>query len=493
MGRVEGVLREFGPMISGKLAALLEKKYAISNEAARKAVSRAMSPVQKLKVFPFNKNQVFCYLEEQYNTQAYRYSLYEALKTESISVSVIIHALENSNYIMRKSLLPVFSKSPIIHTVGHRLFERIMSDLIKQGVLVEADEEYIAVSPMYCGEDNNISYSRSEEQVEKIIVNDFVAWASKINIIAYNSAKIFPEEGSFAHFKWFATIPSYIIPLYDGAKQRPGFVVVDVLFKVNASVDDVMFFVEKVNIIRNFKGVPAFAPILLLNGVSNEALKYLKENKVVVGILSNIFDKSYSETLMNMYSVLRNTTAVLLKEPQKIERLINEIGKSEGRFNNAMGDLFECMVGLFFHRIGSKYCEMNKLIPNGKGVKYEMDVLVERDGKMLVIECKAYRGNVGKDYIEKWLSERIPTFRRFLSETYPDRKIEFSIWSLGGFDEQAEALLKNHKEGAKKYELTYYDKEGIYQFAKSKNDKTFCEQINKHFKEYGVDKILENE
>ena len=38
MGRVDAVLKEFGPMISGKLAALLEKKYAISNEAARKAV-----------------------------------------------------------------------------------------------------------------------------------------------------------------------------------------------------------------------------------------------------------------------------------------------------------------------------------------------------------------------------------------------------------------------------------------------------------------------
>lgn len=317
MGRVEGVLKEFGPMISGKLATILEEKYGISNEAARKAVSRAMSPVQKIKVFPFNKNQVFCYLEEQYNTQAYRYSLYEALKTESISVSVIIQALENSKYIMRKSLLPIFSKSPITNVVGHRLFERIMSDLIKQGVLLETDEEYIAISPMYSGEEYNITYSRSEEQVEKIIVNDFVTWAAKINIIAYNSAKIFPEEGGFAHFKWFATIPSYVIPLYDGVKQRPGFVVVDVLFKMNASVDDVMFFVEKVNIIRNFKRVPAFAPILLLNSVSNEALKYLKENKVIVGILSNIFDKRYSETLINMYNVLRNTTAVLLKEPQK--------------------------------------------------------------------------------------------------------------------------------------------------------------------------------
>ena len=54
MGRVEEILKINGPMLSGKLAFILEQKYSISNEAARKAISRARSPVQKLKVFPFN-------------------------------------------------------------------------------------------------------------------------------------------------------------------------------------------------------------------------------------------------------------------------------------------------------------------------------------------------------------------------------------------------------------------------------------------------------
>ena len=44
----------------------------------------------------------------------------------------------------------------------------------------ETDEEYIAISPMYCGEEYNITYSRSKEQVEKIVVNDFVTWARLI-------------------------------------------------------------------------------------------------------------------------------------------------------------------------------------------------------------------------------------------------------------------------------------------------------------------------
>lgn len=102
MGRVEEILKKYGPMLSGKLANILEKNHSISNEAARQAISRARAPVQKLKVFPFNKNQVFCYLEEQYNSRLYRDKLYESLKKESLAVAVILHALENTNNIMKK-------------------------------------------------------------------------------------------------------------------------------------------------------------------------------------------------------------------------------------------------------------------------------------------------------------------------------------------------------------------------------------------------------
>ena len=55
--------------------------------------------------------------------------------------------------------------------------------------------------------------------------------------------------------------------------------------------------------------------------------------------------------------------------------------------------------------------------------------------------------------------------------------------------------LKHHleEESVQRPVHPYYDKEDIYQFAKSKGDKTFCEQINKHFEEYGIDKYKENE
>ena len=141
MDKVEKVIKEQGPMLSGDLAIILEKQYNMSNDAARKAISRAKSPVQKLKFFPFNKNQVFCYIESQYKSPSYKSKLYESLKNKSVAVSLILRALENSNYIMNKEMLPIYSKSPVENIKGHRGFQRIITDLCKEGIVFEVEDE----------------------------------------------------------------------------------------------------------------------------------------------------------------------------------------------------------------------------------------------------------------------------------------------------------------------------------------------------------------
>ena len=486
MDKVERVIKEQGPMLSGDLAIILEKQYNMSNDAARKAISRAKSPVQKLKFFPFNKNQVFCYIESQYKSPSYKNKLYESLKNKSVAVSLILRALENSNYIMNKEMLPIYSKSPVENIKGHRGFQRIISDLCKEGIVFEVEDEYYAISSEYCSDSRyDLSYSKSVEQITKIVVNDFLEWARKLNIIAYNSIKVIPQKAIFAHFQWGATAPSYITPLYDYKKNKPGFVVVDAVYKQICEVEDVRFFIEKLNVIRNFKGLANITPILLTNYMTNDALNYLKDNKVIIGILSNVFDKKYSDTLMNLFEVLHKATRIIITTPQKIESLIDEIAKNEGRFNNVMGTLFECMVGLFFHRLGTNYLEVNKLVPNNKGGMYEMDILADRDGKIIVVECKAYKYPIDKEYIEKWISVRIPVVRHFLNEIYPTKELEFSIWSLGGFNDQALELLNHHKNSTKKYQLNFLDKEGVHSFAKEKKDHLFCKQLMEHFREYG--------
>ena len=51
--RVIDVLNKEGPMLSGKLAHILEVEYGISNVAARQALSRARNPVNKIQTLSF--------------------------------------------------------------------------------------------------------------------------------------------------------------------------------------------------------------------------------------------------------------------------------------------------------------------------------------------------------------------------------------------------------------------------------------------------------
>ena len=50
MNRIEILLKQYGPMLSGDLAKKYEKKYNASNEAARKAISRARSQIGRAHV-----------------------------------------------------------------------------------------------------------------------------------------------------------------------------------------------------------------------------------------------------------------------------------------------------------------------------------------------------------------------------------------------------------------------------------------------------------
>lgn len=471
-------------MLSGNLAKAYERKYNANNEAARKAISRARSPVQKLKVFPFEKNQIFCYLEEQYNTFNYKTSLYNFLKQHSSTIAPLLIALENNYGIISKDLFPIYSISPIKNTKGHRLFTRNVHDLLDTEIIFEYDDEHYMLNSSFSGITPELSHHNSYNRLCKIIINDFVSWAAKLNIIAFNSAISYPDIAEFSHFQWNATCPSYMQPIYNCVERKPGFLVADVIFNNQASVADVTYFIGKINIIRHFKNVPNFLPVLLVNNVSLEALKLLKEHKVLVGILSNLYDSNYTAILSDIYNVFQNATAILHNDATKIDSLLENISKSEGRFNNAMGDLFEYMVGSFYTKLGVSYLEMNKLIPNDNGTKNELDILICKDNKIIVIECKATKSPLSHNYVQKWLSEIVPTFRKWIQNTYPQREYEFQIWSLGGYDKHATELLKSHKKTVTKYTLLYYSKPEIINIAKEYNDLVFLKQIRKHFSDY---------
>ena len=321
------------------------------------------------------------------------------------------------------------------------------------------------------------------ETVKKQVVNDFASWAQNINLIGYDSAKVLSASAEFANFQWALTAPAYIQPLYDTEKIRPGFVVADIFYGRTATEEDINFFLDKLSVIRTFKKLPAFMPVFLVENITREALMILKENKVMVALIKNVFDEKYAKLLAEIVSVFSHSSAIISKNPEKIETLFSEIAKAEGRYNDIIGDMFELLVGYYYQHIGYRYLEIRKLIqiPDSND-KNEIDVLVERDGEIIIVECQATQSALDHIYVEKWLSQTIHRIRTWALSRYQDgQKLKFQLWSLGGFTPEATSLLTSAATRTRKYKIEFFDKSQIIDMAKAHKVQPVVEVLQQHF------------
>lgn len=235
--------------------------------------------------------------------------------------------------------------------------------------------------------------------------------------------------------------------------------------------------------IRTFKKLPAFMPVFLVENITREALMVLKENKVMVALIKNVFDEKYAELLAEIVSVFSHSSAIISKNPGKIETLFSEIAKAEGRYNDIIGDMFELLVGYYYQHIGYRYLEIRKLIqiPDSND-KNEIDVLVERDGEIIIVECKATQSALDHIYVEKWLSQTIHRIRTWALSRYQDgQKLKFQLWSLGGFTPEATSLLTSAATRTRKYKIEFFDKSQIIDMAKEHKVQPVVEVLQQHF------------
>lgn len=481
--KVIALLKKHGPMLSGKLARIFENEYGVSNMAARQALSRAKSPVNKICTLSFEKNQKLFYLENQFMSQQYVDRLLEDIKENSQINWIYICAFQAQYGYVSKNILPALVSSPVKNVKGHKLHERDIDDLIKCHIIEDYDDTRWKLSDWVSDTLQNLSRSTGIEVVKKQIVNDFASWAGNINLVGYGSSKTIFESAEFANFQWAFTAPSYVQPLYNMEAQKNGFVVAYVFYGRTATLEDIQFFINKISIIRSYKKLPCFLPVLLIDNAAPEALKALKEHKVMVAFIKNLFDKRYVELLAEIINVFTNASAIVVKEPAKIENLFLEISKSEGRYNDIIGDFFEIMVGYYYQCAGCRYLTIGKVIHiPGSNKTNELDLLVERDGKIIVVECKATHSAIDEIYVEKWLNKNIPQIRKWLNERYPEiGDFEFQLWSLGGFSPNARDKLKTAEKNTKKYKIEFFDKEQILEKIQRHKVQHLAELLRKYF------------
>lgn len=481
MNKIEEILKKNGPMLSGDLAHLYEKEYGVSNEAARQAISRSKSPVKRLYKIKFDKNQVFCYLEDQFMGEKYADALMAAIEIHSKTIYTFIQAFVSQNGVISKRLLPSFTAAPIGKVKGHRIYSDILQKLIDAQIIKESDEDTYSLSSMLCGA-INAHRARGLEVAKNVITQDFNSLARGINMVSYGQGKCLFDTPDFGQFQWAYTAPSYIQPLFSFESEKPGFVVADVFYGKTATVDSIRFFVDKVNILRSYKNISLFFPILLVDKIDREALEYLKENKVTVAIINNLFSDKYSELLADLVNIFTNASAIISSDPTQLYRLFEGIRKSEGRYNNLAGDLFELLVGSYFSHVGCQFLKLqDEVYDPDTGKKKEIDLIVFKDGRYLIIECKAQKSKLDDAFVRRWLNENVPIIRKCLIDRYHTDKIDFQLWSVSGFTDAALALLEKAKEETKRYAVEYYERDQIMDIAKKAGDQYFVEIMNEHF------------
>lgn len=202
-------------------------------------------PFKKLNIFHSKRIKSFAIWKNNIIHLVTKKMLYSSLKKHSSTIAPLLIALENNYGIISKNSFAIYSNSPIKKTKGHRLFSRNIADLLTAEIIYEYDTEYYILNGSYSGSTFDLTHYNSHNRICKIIVSDFISWAAKLNLIAYNSATIFPNIAEFSHFQWNATCPSYVQPIYNQLEQKPGFLIADVIYKDTISVSDITYFIGK--------------------------------------------------------------------------------------------------------------------------------------------------------------------------------------------------------------------------------------------------------
>lgn len=480
MTQIEIILKKQGPLLSGELAAILMEKGAPSKDAARKQIERARPPVRKIRGF-FSDNQSYLYLEDQFQKEIYFEELKKAFSTSAKRFHAIVSLFEYHYGFLQDNHAPAYSFSPVKKLIGHKLYSGIIQELLNLNIISYEEPMYRLNTYLLDSAVANLSKYKAIEIGKNFVLAQFTSWARSIGLVSYNTAQYYSE---FSKFLWAFTSPSYIKSLtkYNKEKLIPAFVLADILIGKEAAEQDVSFFVEKILIVTSQRNSSHIIPFLIVESVTPEALKKLKENGIVVAFVNKLFGNEYQQLLQALINTITNAGAILKKNPDDYLTLIQKINKLvDGKTNNLRGDLFELAVG-YYHSRQCQSLDIGKRILF-EGKPKELDVLAIYHDRIVVSECKGYKTLLNLSVIEEWVTEKLPFIRDWvLDQTpYEGKQLVFQIWSTGGFDSESLDYLQKICSKTKKYKIEFFDQEQIKRKARETGSKKFTEILQQYY------------
>lgn len=465
-----------GPKLSSELITLIVENDKVSEETARKRLSRLNDPINKIKGL-FSDNQIFFYHKKIYKKSEFYDALIEAFELSGKKYFAIINSIQYHYGFIDKYRLAAFSFSPINDLKGHKRIDTMIRELIDLEVIYEEGTNY-KLNSKICPIENH-HHSKSLEIVENFLINQFNDWARGIGLTSYNTARYYSEFGKFS---WAYVSPSYVSTLvkYNKGKRVPGFVVADILIGNKKNEVDIDFFLKKIEVLKSITTMSTFLPFLVTDYLDVNIFKKLKAEGVIIALVDKMFGHGYKELIDALINSITNAGAILKNDPEAYIKLIDSINKlAIGKTNNLKGDLFELAVG-YYHGQKCKGLNVGKII-NFQGEQREVDVLAIYENKVIIAECKGYKSKISKDEIEKWVSEKINLIRKWLNsiEVYTQKEFVFEHWSTGGYTDEAIEYIS--KLQPKKYKLEFIDSEKMLDKSKELESKKFKQILKEYY------------
>ena len=482
MINVESILDQNGPLLASEIKEILKSTLNITDDAARQQISRAKGNVERLRSFSFPKNEYFLFLRNHYKTDLFYSNLTEALIKSRSATGNTIAAFQCLSGKICEEKFKVISgarsgaKRKTIDTISKEL-ESV--DLIQE---IGCKEKKISLSSQL-SKQNELS-DEIVEVMDEVLFANLQEWLKKNSLVSYNKIK---HYGEFSNYFWDITAPTYLRPFITKTSDsvKPGFLVADYFPQTNVPAEAVEYFISKVSSVAAKRSVRPFLPIFIALSYTQDAFNKLKENNILATTIANLLGKENEKLLYSIIDTLKNMNNKILKDDsiESINKILKEVVRLDGEFNNLKGSLFELLAANAMFKIHGGYVEINKKFYEGNLILAEVDVMcVVGNSEILIIECKAYKSHIDEKLIGEWINKISKTYNWLKKQNENNnKKFSFEYWTTSDFTEEALKLLVEKSSITKKYTINWKNRNELLKFFREYNLSEQCKILNEYY------------
>ncbi|EKD84353.1 MAG: hypothetical protein ACD_39C00095G0011 [uncultured bacterium] len=484
---IKKILQAKGPLTTSAVKRILVES-GISDDAARKRISRVSDGIKKYSKIQFPKNIQLLYLPQHLRASAsFRKAILSAFKETGAIHHHALQAIVPFGGLTTKQNFMVLSGCPADRK-KKTTFEKLLKELVDSDVVSLSRENGVDWVLSNCSGKLSSKAIKSIsiiQTIHELLFNPIEDWLKKNSLVSYNKLERFNE---FAGYYWHLTAPSYLLPLIkkSATTTDPGFVVVDILPQNDIQVEHIKYFICKCSSCVYQKNIRPFLPILIGNQFSHQALQYAKENNILITTPRNLFGDEMADAIDNLIRILTDTAKFLKTADEKtILEVFTKIAKIEGKTNNIKGQLFELVAGHIVSNDGFVIDEIGRKICNSNGDEAEIDVLARRSKTELkIIECKGFSSKslISQADIEKWFKQ-IKRIRDWVKNQalYVQANLTFEYWTSSGFTEDAESTLKAVQAKLTKYSIHWRAGKDVTKYAQDLKLGSMVNLLREHY------------